>query len=247
MAGQSLYRSYFRILYFSRLTLIAFWGCFIYFVVWAIPWLGVGLSKDDYTPQFLVTLIFAGACMLLGLLSATLRAVARQKREALVAWSSLYDEATGTRNRAHFYDRLALDCDRAEKHDSIFAVALLQMGLARPRGQISAELLRQAANHLKNLTRASDLVALIGANEFGVLLAGAHGEMAHTLAERLCASLAAKLPDSIEANGYAISPTIKVGVAVYGDDGNTPESLFAAARSAFAKEDEDLTTISEAA
>ena len=59
-ATGSLYRSYFRTLYLSRLAWVAFWGCFVYFLLWSIPLFGIGLSKDDYTPQFAVTMAFAG-------------------------------------------------------------------------------------------------------------------------------------------------------------------------------------------
>jgi diguanylate cyclase (GGDEF)-like protein len=232
-ATGSLYRSYFRTLYLSRLAWVAFWGCFVYFLLWSIPLFGIGLSKDDYTPQFAVTMAFAGCCMLLGSLSGTLRTVARRKREALVAWASLYDETTGTHTRSHLYDRLSLECDRSERHGGPFALLLLKLKPSRADsgrkvGQGDGDLLRFVAAQVRSFIRSSDLVALISNDEFGVLMCG--------IGVGAAAVLAGRLRDSLEAprDGANGNITVEVGTAIYGDDGLTPEALVEAARASMA-------------
>lgn len=240
-ATTSLYRSYFRTLYLSRLAWVAFWGCFVYFLLWSIPLFGIGLSADDYTPQFAITVIFATICVLLGTLSGMLRKTARRKREALVAWSSLYDETTGAHTRSHFYDRLSLECERSERHGGAFALLLLKLSAIRgdhPPVRGNSEFLRTAAQRVQSLIRASDLVALISNDEFGVLLCGVSASTA--------AVLAGRLRDSLEWNAFertgngdsAGDIVVDVGMAIYGDDGHTPEALVEAARASIGAIDE---------
>ena len=193
-ATNSLYRSYFRTLYLSRLAWVAFWACFVYFLIWSVPLFGVGLSLDDYTPQFSVTIGFAGICMGLGMVTRMLRKTAYRKREALVAWSSLYDEAIGTHTRSHLYDRLSLECERSERHGRPFFLLLLKLRLpgAGPGGKSGrrdGDFLRDAAERVQSLIRSSDLVALVSSDEFGVLLCGVSADDAAVLAGRLRDSL----------------------------------------------------------
>jgi diguanylate cyclase (GGDEF)-like protein len=233
----SVYKSYFHALYLSRLAFFGFWICFGYFVMWSIPWFGIGLSRADYTPQYVVTMSFGAGCFALGLLYMTLRTMARHKREALVAWNSLYDEATGTHTRSHLYDRLSLECDRSELHGSSFALILLKLkppepGQGRHGAVKTAKFLRRAADLVTSLTRPSDLVALVSSSEFAVLACGVDSEGVAVLTRRLRASLSVGLPGLARDCGDNAEPLVELGVAIYGQDGSTPEALVDAARAA---------------
>jgi len=248
----SIYKSYFRTLFLSRLALLAFWACFAYFIVWAIPWIPGGLTAADYSLQLVATLVIAGSSMLLGLIAATLRSQARHKREALVAWTAVYDETTGLYNRRYFYERLSLECERSQRHDIPFALALLEMQYPQSRQDSRAvradrAALRPAAELVKSLTRATDVVALISEREFAVLLVGARQDVALQLAERLRESVNARLPSLLNTNDPSIWPTLEVGLAAYGEDGSTPESLLDAARLALDKETPKTSTETKAA
>ena len=243
----SVYKSYFRTLFLSRLALLAFWACFAYFVVWAIPWVPGGLAAGDYSLEFVATLVIAGSSMLLGLIAATLRSQARNKREALVAWTAVYDETTGLYNRRHFYERLSLECERSQRHDIPFALALLEMQYPQCRQDRHAvranrAALRPAAELVKSLTRTTDVVALISEREFAVLLVGARQDVARQLAERLRESVNARLPSILNTNDPCVWPTLEVGVGAYGEDGSTPESLLDAARLVLDKEPPKTST-----
>jgi diguanylate cyclase (GGDEF)-like protein len=243
----SIYKSYFRTLFLSRLALLAFWACFAYFVVWAIPWIPGGLTAGDYSMELVATLVIAGSSMLLGLIAATLRSQARNKREALVAWTAVYDETTGLYNRRYFYERLSLECERSQRHDIPFALALLEMQYPQCRQDRRAvradrAALRPAAELVKSLTRATDVVALISEREFAVLLVGARHDVAVQLAERLRQSVNARLPSILGAGDPSVWPTVEMGVAAYGEDACTLESLLDAARLALEKSTSDTST-----
>jgi GGDEF domain-containing protein len=236
-ATNSVYRSYFHALYLSRLALVAFWACFVYFLLWSIPWFGIGLSANDYTPQFLITIVFAGCCITLGLLSGTLRTLAHHKREALVAWTSLYDETTGTHTRSHLYDRLSLECERSERHGSPLALILLKLrpppaGHGLQATGATKRFLRHAADLMQSLTRPGDLVALITNNEFAVLVCGVPSDAIDVLSDRLSAALEAELSGVLNDGEPRTEPVVELGIATYGVDAQTPEALVDAARAA---------------
>jgi len=240
-ATSSLYRSYFRTLYLSRLAWVAFWACFVYFVLWSIPLFGIGLSVEDYTPQFAITVVFASCCMLLGTLSGMLRKTVRRKRETLVAWSSLYDETTGAHTRSHFYDRLSLECERSERHGGSFALLLLKLSALRDGHRLvrgNSDFLRTAAQRVQSLIRSSDLVALISNDEFGVLLCGVSASTAAVLAGRLRDSLEWNVLEATGNGDSRVDVVVDVGMAMYGEDGQTPEALVEAARESTAEVDD---------
>ena len=236
----SIYKGYFRTLFLSRLALLAFWACFAYFIVWAIPWIPGGLTAGDYSLQLVATMVIAGSSMLLGLIAATLRSQARHKREALVAWTAVYDETTGLYNRRYFYERLSLECERSQRHDIPFALALLEMqypqcGQDRRAVRANRVALRPAAELVKSLTRATDVVALISEREFAVLLVGARYDVAVQLAGRLRENVNARLPALLGVGDPCVCPTVEMGVSAYGEDSCTLESLLDAARVALEK------------
>jgi len=248
----SIHKSYFRALYLSRVALLAFWACFFYFVVWAIPWIPGGLSVSDYSWDLAATLVIAGSCMLIGLIATTLRSTVHRKREALVAWASVYDETTGLHNRRYFYDCLSLECERSQRHGTPFSILLLELrypgSRKRSRGvRANRAALQPAAELVKNLTRSTDLVALISEGEFAVLLAGAQQEVACQLAERVRQSVNAVLPKLAAVDDPAAVAVAEVGVGTYGKDGTTPETLIEAARSALSESASVTSTTTKAA
>ena len=248
----SIYKSYFRTVFLSRLALLAFWACFSYFVVWAIPWVPGGLNTEDYSLELIATLVIAGSAMLLGLIAVTLRSSARHKREALVAWAAVYDETTGLYNRRYFFERLSLECERSQRHDIPFSLVLLEMQYPqckqdRRAVRANRDALRPAAELVKSLTRTTDVVALISEREFAVLLVGARRDMAIQLAGRLREAVNARLPAILSVTDPCVWPTIEVGVGAYGEDGSTLESLLDAARLALDEATPKTTTETETA
>jgi len=228
-----LYQSYFLTLRWSRLAMVAFWTLAALFFLWAIPWLPAGMSVEDYSTEVAFTFFLLGGCVLLGGVAITLRTLAYRRRQALVAWTTVYDETTGLRNRRYFLERLRLECEQAAKRRSHFALILFALRPANgcsPRDAHStATALRSAGQVLASQTRLSDMVAVIGPRELVVLTPGLEPDAAEPAAHRLGRILLR------EVKGWADKPdqrpTLRVGVAVFGGETTEPGALLRAARS----------------
>jgi diguanylate cyclase (GGDEF)-like protein len=228
-----LHHAYSLALRWSRLAMAAFWTLALLFFLWAIPWLPAGMSAEDYSTQVAFTFSLLGACVLLGGVAMTLRALAYRRREALVAWTTVYDETTGLRNRRYFLERLRLECEQAAERSSDFALILFALkptgGAPAQQDQGSAAALRSAGKVLASHTRIGDMVAVIGPRELAVLTPGLGTGTAELTAHRLSRILLR------EVEGWADDPQkrsgLRVGVAVFGGETTEPAALLRAARS----------------
>jgi diguanylate cyclase (GGDEF)-like protein len=228
-----LYQSYFRALRWSRLSMAAFWTVAVLFFLWAIPWLPGGMSVEDYSPGVIFTFSVLGSCILLGGFAITLRTLAHRRRQALVAWTTVYDETTGLRNRRYFLERLRLECEQAAERRSHFGVILFAFEPAHggsPReAQSTTAALRSAGQVLASQTRLSDIVAVIGPRELVVLTPGLGLGAAEPTAQRLGRVLFRKVEGWADKPDQ--QPTLRVGVAVFGGETTEPGDLLRAARS----------------
>jgi diguanylate cyclase (GGDEF)-like protein/PAS domain S-box-containing protein len=75
------------------------------------------------------------------------------------------------------------------------------------------EVLRIVAERLKHAVRPDDIVARYGGDEFLVLVADCHDELAHRIAERITASLG----EPIQIQGGTVHVSASVGVALSGE------------------------------
>lgn len=91
--------------------------------------------------------------------------------------------------------------------------------------RIESQLLQAAWNRLKSHLRASDLSLRVGNAEFGAILPDAGKATADLVENRILDALAR--PYGIET--LAIAVAVRVGAAVYPDDGATGETLVNAA------------------
>ena len=223
-----LHRSYYVLLRRSRLLAVAFWAAMVYFVFWAIPWLPGGLSKDDYSRQVALTLVFGGVCVLLGLGTLVLREYLRRTREALLAWGAVYDDTTGLYNRRYFYDRLSLECEWARRHAITFSLVVIRFEPKRDSSRgASANALRRLATALGRATRPNDLVAVLGGNELAVVAMGVSRKMLPQVTERLKKALQRSITDPDERQ------SLRLGAATYGTRARHPNELLRSARESF--------------
>ena len=227
--ARAMHQSYFRWLRVSRLAMAAFFVLAVLFFLWMLPWLPSGLDAKDYTREVTFTLYLLGGVTLVGVSTLALRELTRRKRERLVAWSSLYDEATGLHNRAYLYDRLSLECDRAERRGSVFSVFVLQIRSSASKPILSNAVLQRLAEMINSCTRSTDLVALLNGSELGVLAIGVGQEARAVLLGTLQTVVAEELSRHLDA-----ATTVKVigGTATYGVHGKEPAALVQAARTA---------------
>jgi diguanylate cyclase (GGDEF)-like protein/PAS domain S-box-containing protein len=142
-----------------------------------------------------------------------------------------FDPLTGLANRTRFADRVAQALVHAHRHGNTFALCYLDLDHFKPVNDTLGhaagdELLRQVAQRMNAVLREEDLLARIGGDEFALLLTQLP-EMGDA------AYVAGKLVDSISKpfellEGVA-SIGISIGIAQYPGDGDSEETLTAAA------------------
>ncbi len=235
--GRSAHRRYFLWLRLGRLAFGAFLFMAMIVLLWIVPWLPAGLDTSGYTPRVAFTIYLLAGSAITGLLVLSLQELARRDRQVLTAWASVYDEATGLHTRTYFYDRLALECDRAQHMPEPFSVIVLQFhSIGSPpkrktKPPLSNTALEKTAELINTITHASDEVGLLSGRELAVLVARVDREKRHVLQERLQRTTAAALPDLV---GQPAMIDVRSGGATYGVDGTQPGGLIQAARTSAA-------------
>jgi diguanylate cyclase (GGDEF)-like protein len=233
-----VFRSYHRWLRLSRLAV----GSFIFMsaiaLLWLIPWTPAGLNTSYYTPQMGFTVYLLASCAALGVIALAVQERARRTREFLTVWSTVYDEVTGLHNRTYFFDRLALECERARRSGEVFSVIILQIraGNARSRTErksapLSNTAQRKIAEVIDSQTHPTDMVALLSSSELAVLANRVDRDARYQIQERLGEAVTQKIPELLS------TPTtvdVKTGAATYGVDGTEPSTLVQAARTSAA-------------
>ncbi|HEX7157099.1 MAG TPA: sensor domain-containing diguanylate cyclase [Burkholderiaceae bacterium] len=140
---------------------------------------------------------------------------------------ALLDPVTGRTNRAGFDLRLFEAMQRSQAEGAL--MALLYMDLDRfkqvndTRGHAAGDaLLRAFADRVAQTLRASDLVARVGGDEFGVVLERLPGpEHATTVADKIVRSM--QQPFACDAQ--ACQMTTSIGIAFYDGGGIAPAAL----------------------
>ncbi len=168
---------------------------------------------------------------LAGDISFALNHLAQKERMDYLAY---HDSLTGLPNRLLFADRLgqALNAVRRAKRRAavvyldIQRFRLVNDTLGRKAGD---ELLREVGARLRAAVRDQDTVARVGSDHFAVVLAGfGEREEAALLVEGLVDAF--KHPIAIE--GAELRVTMRVGAAVFPEDGTSAEALWANAEAA---------------
>jgi diguanylate cyclase (GGDEF)-like protein len=138
-----------------------------------------------------------------------------------------HDALTGLPNRALFFDRLRHCLAQAKREDFPVGVLVLDMdGLKQTNDQhghgAGDAALRELASRVSAAVRQSDTVARLGGDEFGVILSRVEDrEDAWVVADRLTSALEPPL-----LHGSTPLPVgASIGVAVFPDDGETPDAL----------------------
>jgi diguanylate cyclase (GGDEF)-like protein len=152
--------------------------------------------------------------------------LARRRSEALEDAVSR-DALTRLLNHAAFHKRFAELIAAAEATATPLALILADLDLFKQINdthghQVGDRVLVETAERLRLVSRAGDVVARIGGEEFAWILPGADRSVARASAERLRRAIGA---DTLSGD---VGTTISVGVAVY-EQGMSAEDLFDAA------------------
>ena len=162
-------------------------------------------------------------------LQATVRDISERKAdEEEIKQLAFFDPLTGLPNRRKLHDRLQYAIAINRRSHSQFAVFMMDLDkfkavndkLGHAAGD---ELLKQVAARIINCLRDSDMVARLGGDEFVLVLENLKlPEMADIIALKVIASLT--LPFQLsETDSVQIGASI--GISLYPQHGNTPESL----------------------
>jgi diguanylate cyclase (GGDEF)-like protein/PAS domain S-box-containing protein len=151
----------------------------------------------------------------------------RKRAEERIRSLAYHDTLTGLPNRLLFADRLGLAVAQAHRLSQRLAVLFLDLdgfklindSLGHTLGD---RLLEVVAERIQGALREGDTVARLGGDEFTLLLPGVtRAEDAPKVAEKVLEALRQPIP----IDGRELYVTGSVGISLYPDDGNDPETL----------------------
>lgn len=141
-------------------------------------------------------------------------------------FKAMHDELTGLPNRALNNDRLEQTVTRATRENSSFAVLLLDLDRFKDINDtlghgIGDEVLRIVASRLNSGIRDSDSISRVGGDEFCAIIEGT----GRVVAENIAMKLANAIEPAFQVNGHTLQVGTSIGIAVFPEDGMTPELL----------------------
>lgn len=151
--------------------------------------------------------------------------------QVALARQASYDSLTGLPNRTLFNDRIAQVIALSQRHKSTFSLLFVDLDRFKEVNdslghQVGDTLLREVAKRLQAGVRLADTVARMGGDEFVVLLSGIDVAGARSVAAKLLASV--HQPVLLD-QGIQYVPMASVGLAMYPQDGGTPDMLLRSA------------------
>ena len=144
------------------------------------------------------------------------------------------DALTDTPNRVLMLDRLDSAIAFARRHATRAALLFIDLdhfkGINDSLGHaVGDEVIKLAALRLKSVVRASDTVSRHGGDEFLVLLAEVADESS---AARVATKILRTLDTTNIVRGHVVRLSASVGIAMYPEDGDDPETLIGRADAA---------------
>lgn len=158
----------------------------------------------------------------------------RKRVEAQIQHLATHDPLTGLPNRAHLKSYLAQSMARARAAETGLTVILLDLDRFKEvndsKGHQAGDLLLEAiSDRLRSSLRESDYAARLGGDEFVLVLSAVSKELyARQIANKVLSWLLH--PFSIQGSNLSIGASI--GIALFPQNGLTPEELLHAADSA---------------
>ncbi|CAG0949812.1 putative signaling protein [Methylophilaceae bacterium] len=151
----------------------------------------------------------------------------KKELEGKVSMLARQDSLTGIPNRSSFYEILENTMQLALRKGERFAIMFIDLDHFKPVNDhyghsIGDLLLRQVANRLIEVLRASDIVCRYGGDEFLVLLPGiTNMDNVLNVAEKIIAAI--EKPFLLQEHRAHISSSI--GISVFPDHGSTADEL----------------------
>jgi diguanylate cyclase (GGDEF)-like protein len=159
----------------------------------------------------------------------------RERAEAQVRHQATHDMLTGLPNRTLFHDRLRMAIQRAPRHGTGFALALLDIdGFKQVNDQhghpAGDALLVAIADRLRTQVRINDSVARLGGDEFALILEDINDTDALlALCRIVCAKLAEPYPLQGRNGDFIANVSASIGITFHDDGEGNDEKLIQAA------------------
>jgi diguanylate cyclase (GGDEF)-like protein/PAS domain S-box-containing protein len=181
-----------------------------------IEWRTVVLRGDDGVPS--------------ALLCSGTDVTERIRSEQAVTHLAYHDQLTGLPNRALLEEHLEIALARAERDGRELALLFLDLdnfklvndSLGHAAGD---RLLKLVAERLTTITRASDLLARHGGDEFLLLLTDLDGGTTVEVAEAVGEKILKSLEEPFHVGGASFDIGASVGIAVFPQDGRSSAAL----------------------
>ncbi len=140
-----------------------------------------------------------------------------------------YDALTGLANRSLMWERLLFYFSRGPEEG--LALLFIDLDGFKPVNDryghpVGDRLLQIVAERLKKTVRHSDTVARIGGDEFVVIV---HERESRMVARKIAENILGNLRNVMRIDEHEIRIGASIGVAVYPEDGETPDELVKAA------------------
>lgn len=167
----------------------------------------------------------------------------RKRAEEQISYLAYHDQLTGLPNRVMFEELLGLALARARRQDSAVAVIYLDLdhfkcvndSLGHAAGDV---LLREVAARMREVARATDVVARVGGDEFLLLLADLarettlRSDSAPDVARSVARRVRAALDEPYRVGGTEVRTGASIGISLYPDEASDAGALMAAADTA---------------
>lgn len=168
-------------------------------------------------------------------LSNTHRALSESRaRERRSSHSALHDAGTGLPNLALFKDRLRNGLAQAQRHNWRLAVMFIDLddfkSINDTHGhEIGDRVLQAVAQRLQTVVRSGDTVSRRSGDEFLFLMLEASDESS---VEALAAKIVSNIAEVCEIDGERFMVKASIGIALYPEDGCSPQELLTRADAA---------------
>lgn len=154
-------------------------------------------------------------------------AIERRKLYSELEHQAHYDALTGIPNRKLFQNRLEQSVERAKRYEHKMAIIYIDIDEFKPINdqfghEIGDKVLIEIAKRIKTSIRTIDTVARLGGDEFSVILDQI--SMVED-ALKIAKNLINKISASIRVDSNIFSVGASIGISIYPEVANSPESL----------------------